>query len=105
MQAAALVENIIDTMELDAEEIVDIGNVSSTLREWMDHHREMTQLTRPFLNAHAQLDDNDEIRHLLGDDSRDALKELLDPTQHRRRCSGLHTRGRGRNLYEHEKEQ
>src|SRR3546814_4424945 len=62
MQAAALVENIIDTLELDAEEIVDIGNVSRTLREWLDHHRELTQLTRPFLNAHAQLADNDELR-------------------------------------------
>src|SRR3546814_20583109 len=75
MQAAALVENIIDTLELDAEEIVDIGNVSRTLREWLDHHRELTHLTRPFLNAHAQLADNDELRHLRGDDSRDSSEE------------------------------
>src|SRR3546814_8856279 len=32
-------------------------------------------------NAQAQLADNDELRHLLGDDSRDALKELLDTQQ------------------------
>src|SRR5690606_13053487 len=48
-QSAALVEQVLAILNLSPDEKVDINNVSRSLNEWLSHHRELTQLTKPFL--------------------------------------------------------
>jgi len=80
-QSTTLVESVIATLGLDADETIEIKNVTRTLREWLSHHRELTQLTRPFLAAHAELAQSDELARLLNDDAREELRQLLDTQQ------------------------
>ncbi|HEU0228947.1 MAG TPA: assimilatory sulfite reductase (NADPH) flavoprotein subunit [Burkholderiaceae bacterium] len=80
-QAETLVDNVVSTLGLDANEAVEVGGVSRPLREWLSHHRELTRLTRPFLIAHAKLSGSDELGRLLDDDARDALRHTLETRQ------------------------
>lgn len=80
-QAESLISQIIDTLKLDPAESVEINNVVRPLQEWLGQHRELTQLTKPFLVAHAELARNDALSHLLRPDEQDALWRLLETRQ------------------------
>src|SRR5690606_3922777 len=54
-QSQSLVTAVISSLGLNANESIEIGNVSRTPAEWLGQHRELTQLTKPFLTAHAEL--------------------------------------------------
>lgn len=81
IQSAALVDRVIGTLNLDPDEPVQVGHTTRSLKEWLTHHRELTQLTRPFLNAHAALCGSDTLRSALQPEAIDAFKELLQTQQ------------------------
>ncbi|TCT09722.1 assimilatory sulfite reductase (NADPH) flavoprotein subunit [Paralcaligenes ureilyticus] len=78
-QAPALVEAVINSLNLDAGEAIEINGISRTLKEWLSHHRELTVLTKPFLLAHAQLADSAELKKQIN--TIESLKQLLDTRQ------------------------
>ena len=80
-QSDALVASVIAALELDAEETVEFNKVSRSLKEWLTHHRELTQLTKPFLAAHAELTASDDLKALLHADALDKLKAFLGSRQ------------------------
>jgi len=80
-QADALVDAVIDRLGLVASEPVDIAGVVRPLHEWLGRHRELTQLTKPFLIAHSERSGSDELKALLQADRQDALKQLLETHQ------------------------
>src|SRR5690606_810121 len=80
-QSAALVDAIIAELKLDADEVIEINKVTHSLKEWLTHHRELTQLTKPFLIAHAELAASDALKALLHADALDTLKEFLGSRQ------------------------
>lgn len=80
-QAQALVEQVIVTLGLAAETPVEVNKVTRPLNDWLTHHRELTQLTKPFLVAHAERADSDELRSLLKPDSLAQFKTLLETSQ------------------------
>ncbi len=80
-QSSALVSQVIETLNLDANEVIEINKVSHSLKEWLTHHRELTQLTKPFLVAHADLADSAALKVLLQTESIDKLKDFLGSHQ------------------------
>ncbi|MGP1614752.1 MAG: assimilatory sulfite reductase (NADPH) flavoprotein subunit, partial [Pollutimonas bauzanensis] len=80
-QSEALVQAVLAALRLDAGEVVEINKVSRSLKEWLTHHRELTQLTKPFLAAHAELAQSAALQALLQADAFDALKEFLGTRQ------------------------
>src|SRR5690606_18742888 len=62
VQSASLVNQVLDILNLSPDETVTIGNATHSVKEWLGRHRELTQLTKPFLVAHAELAQNDELK-------------------------------------------
>ena len=81
VQSPLLVQEIIDVLKLDADEDVTINAINRPLKTWLGQHRELTQLTRPFLLAHAELAGRPELSALLQPDSQEALKTYLATRQ------------------------
>ncbi|PLC55466.1 assimilatory sulfite reductase (NADPH) flavoprotein subunit [Pollutimonas nitritireducens] len=80
-QSQALVDSVIATLNLGSEETVEFNKVSRTLGDWLKHHRELTQLTKPFLVAHAELAKSSELQALLQADSVEVLRNFLGTRQ------------------------
>lgn len=80
-QSEALVKRIVAVLNLDADEMVEVNTVTRSLKEWLTHHRELTQLTKPFLLAHAELAQSDALKALLQADALDDLKDFLGTRQ------------------------
>jgi sulfite reductase (NADPH) flavoprotein alpha-component len=80
-QSADLVDRVIGTLDLNPDEPVQVEQSTRSLREWLTHHRELTQLTRPFLNAHAARCDSDALRSALRPEAVDEFKALLQTRQ------------------------
>jgi len=74
-----LVEEIIEITGIDAEDGVRRGEETLPACEWLSQRLELTQLTRPFLNAWATLSDSPELRTLLED--REALSDWVASRQ------------------------
>lgn len=81
VQSDFLVQKIVSTLSLDAEETIEINAVRRSLGEWLGRHRELTQLTKPFLVAHAELAQSEELRALLQPEAMDQLKSFLETRQ------------------------
>lgn len=80
-QSEVLVDAVISRLGLDADEDIEINQVSRSLKEWLGRHRELTQLTRPFLTAHAELSGSEQLKALLLPESIDQLKGYLESRQ------------------------
>lgn len=80
-QSQTLVDAVLGTLGLDPNEVVEFNKVSRSLNEWLKHHRELTQLTKPFLLAHAELAQSNELQGLLQADAVEVLREFLGTRQ------------------------
>ncbi len=76
-----LVSEILDTLGLHAEEVVNHGGQSLPLAQWLGHKRELTRLTRAFIASHAALAQDAELNRLLAPDQAPAFARLLSDTQ------------------------
>ncbi|ASK91233.1 assimilatory sulfite reductase (NADPH) flavoprotein subunit [Xanthomonas campestris pv. trichodesmae] len=65
----ALVDAVLQTLRLDGDAAVTVGEQTLALHAWLATQRELTKLSRPFLTAHAERAGAQE------------LQALLDPTQ------------------------
>ncbi|RDS80138.1 assimilatory sulfite reductase (NADPH) flavoprotein subunit [Dyella monticola] len=80
-QSPVLVEAVLNTLRLDGETVVRVGDDEHTLRTWLAEHRELTQLTRPFFAAHAERSGDTRLQALLLPAARDTLAELFSSWQ------------------------
>lgn len=80
-QSPILVDAILNTLKLDGDTAVRVGNDEHDLRTWLAAHRELTQLTRPFFAAHAERSGDAQLRELLAPAARDALADLFSRWQ------------------------
>lgn len=80
-QADLLVDQVLAALSLAGDEAVEANNTTRSLREWLSRHRELTQLTRPFLAAHAERAGSDELQALLQADATEQLKAFLHSHQ------------------------
>lgn len=80
-QSVTLVDAVLETLGLDGAVPVSLQNETLPLRDWLTHRRELTQLTRPFLAAHAERAASPALRALLAPEGREALAALLGGVQ------------------------
>src|SRR3546814_573228 len=81
VQSDTLISQVIDQLGLDADENIEIDTATRSLKEWLGRHRELTQLTKPFLLAHAELAGSETLKSLLKPEGIDALKHFLETRQ------------------------
>jgi sulfite reductase (NADPH) flavoprotein alpha-component len=78
---APLVEEIIETLGLDAGTEVDAKGRTLPLRDWLSREREITRLSKPWLAHHAERAGSDELAALLQPGRGRDLARLLETTQ------------------------
>ncbi len=76
-----LVDAVLEALHLDGDADVAQAGVSHTLREWLTVRRELTRLSRPFLNAIVERSGSAVLRDLLRPEHADALRRLMETTQ------------------------
>ena len=76
-----LVSEVLDTLGLDSDAIVNHSGQSLPLGQWLGHKRELTRLTRAFIASHAALAQDAELNRLLAPDQAPAFARLLSDTQ------------------------
>ena len=77
----ALVDAIVQSLDLDADAVVSHGGDALPLREWLGRKREITRLSRPFIATHAAHARSDALNRLLAPDQRDGLTALMARSQ------------------------
>src|SRR5690606_27609815 len=65
VQSDALVSEVLDLLNLDGDQLGKVSDIERPLKEWLGSYRELTQLTRPFLQAHAERSKSKELAALL----------------------------------------
>jgi sulfite reductase (NADPH) flavoprotein alpha-component len=77
----ALVQAIVEALDLDIDAAVDHGGDTRILREWLGSKREITRLSRPFIATHAAHAGSDALNRLLAPDQREGLTALMAQSQ------------------------
>ncbi|MHC1478886.1 assimilatory sulfite reductase (NADPH) flavoprotein subunit [Frateuria aurantia] len=80
-QASELVDAVLQATGLAADQPVEYDGVVLPLRRWLTERRELTVLTRPFLQAHAELSGSEALRAALEPAARDAFSALVEERQ------------------------
>ncbi len=80
-QSDELVNRVLDTLKLDGATPVTLNGDTRELRTWLGSHRELTQITRPFLVAHAERAGNDALTALLQPEGIADFRRLLETRQ------------------------
>ncbi len=77
----ALVQAMVEALDLDADAPVTFGVNTLPLREWLGRKREITRLSRPFIATHAAHAGSDALNRLLAPDQREGLTALMAQSQ------------------------
>ena len=72
-----VVAQVVAAIQADPATIVELGGRRLTLREWLTTEREITRLSRPFLDAHVRRAGSDALERLQADGSDNGLRALL----------------------------
>ncbi|UXA68080.1 assimilatory sulfite reductase (NADPH) flavoprotein subunit [Xanthomonas prunicola] len=73
----ALVDAVLQTLQLDGDAAVTVGEETLALTAWLATQRELTKLSRPFLTAHAERAGAQELQALLAPTQTAGLASLL----------------------------
>jgi sulfite reductase (NADPH) flavoprotein alpha-component len=73
----ALVDAVLAGLSLEGSTRVGNGGQDHQLRDWFGQHRELTRISRPFLQAHAARTGSVELQRLLQPENSAALARLL----------------------------
>ncbi len=77
----ALVDEVLETLQLSPGERVSVGDEERTLSEALERDLELTRLTPGFLRSYAQVADARELAEILGDDDRERLERYMASNQ------------------------
>lgn len=80
-QDPALVQAVLQATGLKGEETVTLGDDTRSVYDWLHQHRELTVLTRPFLEAHASRVANNTLSTLLAPENSANLRAWLTSNQ------------------------
>ncbi|AEO43466.1 MULTISPECIES: assimilatory sulfite reductase (NADPH) flavoprotein subunit [Xanthomonas] len=73
----ALVDAVLQTLRLDGNAVVTVGEQTLAVHAWLATQRELTKLSRPFLTAHAERAGAQELQALLAPTQTAGLASLL----------------------------
>jgi len=77
----AIVDTVIGQLKLDADEVIAIGDQSLTLREWLSSKRELTRLSKSFVQQHATRFSGDDLNALLASENNEAIAQFISQQQ------------------------
>lgn len=75
------VERVIELLALPAAQTVTAGGQERSLRDWLLGEREITRLTRPFIEAHARRSGSTVLQSLLAPEQINGLRDVLKSWQ------------------------
>lgn len=81
VQDAQLVGAVVETLGLDGAAAIEHQGITRSLQEWLGSYRELTVLTRPFLQAHAARAQSAMLDSLLKAEQRTGLIEYMATNQ------------------------
>lgn len=79
--APATVERVAKLLKVDGEERIEVASRSLSLREWLTSEREITRLTRPFVEAHAARSGSATLRKIVQPGSEHEFRTLVAGSQ------------------------
>ncbi|MBP7370455.1 MAG: flavodoxin domain-containing protein, partial [Arenimonas sp.] len=71
------VTQLIQTLGISADSSVKIGEQTHSLHEWLSSHREISRLSKSFLQQHAERSNASELNDLLGSNNTTAIANYL----------------------------
>ena len=77
----ALIAQLLETLGLDGESAVTLGDETLPLHEWLTRKREITRLARPLIASHAAHAGDVSLNHLLAPANAAQLAKLLRESQ------------------------
>ncbi len=77
----ALVDTVLAQLKLDADEVVSVGDQSFTLGEWLSSKRELTRLSKSFVQQHATRFADDDLNALLKSENKEAISQFISQQQ------------------------
>jgi sulfite reductase (NADPH) flavoprotein alpha-component len=78
---SALVETIVNQLKLNADEIISIGDQSLSLHEWLSSKRELTRLSKSFVQQNASRFADDDLNTLLKSENNEAISQFISQQQ------------------------
>lgn len=76
-----LVDSVIEQLNLDADESISIGEQTLSLHEWLSSKRELTRLSKSFVQQHATRFAGDELNALLKSENNEAISQFISQQQ------------------------
>ncbi len=77
----ALVETVLGQLKLNADEKISIGDQSLSLHEWLSSKRELTRLSKSFVQQHATRFSGDDLNELLASEKNEAISHFINQQQ------------------------
>ena len=74
---SAQVNALLENLALSAEASVKIGEQNHSLQEWLSAKREITRLSKPFLQQHAERSNSSELKDLLASGNSPGIADFI----------------------------
>jgi len=76
-----LVDTVLSQLKLDANEVVSIGDQTLSLQEWLSSKRELTRLSKSFVQQHATRFSGNDLNELLASENNEAISQFISQQQ------------------------
>ncbi len=76
-----LVNTVLSQLKLNADEVISIGDQTLSLHEWLSSKRELTRLSKSFLQQHATRFAGDDLSALLKSENNEAISQFISQQQ------------------------
>lgn len=77
----ALVDTVLNQLKLNADEVVSVGDHSLSLREWLSTKRELTRLSKSFVQQQASRFAGNDLNALLASENNEAISQFISQQQ------------------------
>lgn len=78
---SALVETVLSQLKLDGNESISIGDQTLSLHEWLSSKRELTRLSKGFVQQHATRFNGNDLNTLLASENNEAISQFISQQQ------------------------
>ena len=77
----ALVDTVLSQLKLNADEQISVGDQTLSLHEWLSSKRELTRLSKSFVQQHATRFAGDDLNALLKSENNEAISQFISQQQ------------------------
>jgi len=76
-----LVDTVLSQLQLSADEVISVGDQSLSLHEWLSSKRELTRLSKSFVQQHATRFAGKDLSTLLKSEDNEAISQFISQQQ------------------------